>query len=488
MVSPFGSPRRSSVAEAGYWVRLLWFPIACLVVMVLALLQSGRASSAVDERPRVDNVAPTTPVWSARRVPNLLALPAQAAALQGPVLAAMDGIPLETSCASVTNARGLPVFQHNATKVLSPASNEKVLLAFGSLTQFPADRTFTTSVATDAQILNGSVQGNIWLVGGGDPVLATEDYVNSFVEQQRVFSRFESLVDQIQAAGITRVKGNVVADASRYDDVLYHPNWPSRFASGGVSGPIAALAVNNGFAAFSPGGQTMAGSGAASSDPPRNAAGTLIDLLEARGIAVDGRADAGVVPPSTTSLAQLQSPPLRAIVGQMLSTSDNTIAEMLFKELGVARAGKGSFEGGAAALTAILTEKGLAFPGMVISDGSGLDLANQVPCATLNGVLDAAGGSSDLAAGLAVAGRSGTLKNRMVDTPAAGNVRGKTGTLDSVTSLSGFVQTSKGETVSFAIIVNAAGAEEYKDIEERFVLALTDHPGGPDVAQLLPLP
>lgn len=488
MVSPFGSPRRSALAETRYWVRLLWLPVLCFAFMGLALVQSSRANQAVEPKPRVEQAAATTPLLSVRRLPAVLALPAQIAALQGPALAGLAGLPPATTCASVMNSRGVPVFQHNASLLLSPASNQKVLLAYGALTQLGPAHTFSTTVATDAQIVGGVVQGNVWLVGGGDPVLATQDYVGAFVEQQRVYSAFESLADQLRAAGITRIRGNVVGDASRYDDVLYHPNWPARFGANGVVGPISALALNNGFADFSKGGQEMAGSGAPSSNPPRSAAGSLIEVLKERGITVDGRADVGTVPQGPTVLAGLQSPPLKAIVGQMLRTSDNSTAEMLFKELGVARAGGGSFASGSAALGAILAEHGFSEPGMVLSDGSGLDTADRVSCGMLNAVLDAAGRSSDLAAGLAVAGRSGTLTNRFADSAAVGRVLAKTGTLDTVSSLAGFVDASTGETATFALIVNERGAEQYKPVEEQFVQTLLTYPGGPDVATLLPLP
>ena len=488
MVSPFGSPRRSALAETRYWTRLVWLPLLCFAFMGLALVRSSKANQPVEPRPRVETAAPTTPLLSVRRLPNAVALPAQVASLRGPALAGLAALPPETTCASVMNSRGVPVFQHNASLLLSPASNEKVLLAYGALTQLGQAHTFGTTVATDAQIVGGVVQGNVWLVGGGDPVLATQDYVGAFVDQQRVFSPFESLADQLRAAGITRIKGNVLGDASRYDDVLYHPNWPSRFGANGVVGPISALALNNGFADFSKGGQEMAGSGAPSSNPPRSAASSLIDLLKERGITVDGRANAGAPPPGPTVLAELQSPPLKAIVGQMLRTSDNSTAEMLFKELGVARAGGGSFASGSAALTAILAEHGFSQPGMVLSDGSGLDTADRVSCTILNAVLDAAGRSSDLAGGLAVAGRSGTLRNRFAETAAVGQVSAKTGTLDTVSSLSGFVDTTTGETATFALIINERGAEQYKPIEEQFVQTLLSYPGGPDIAALLPLP
>ena len=281
---------------------------------------------------------------------------------------------------------------------------------------------------------------------------------------------------------------HAIADATRYDNVKFNPAWPNRYTFDATVGPVGALLVNRGYTSFPPAGQEWSGSGprTVSADPAKDSADMLIGLLRQRGIQVDGTAQLGTVPQSPTFLAEVQSPPLRDIIGQMLRNSDNTIAEMLFKELGVARAGKGSNEGGTAALTAILTEKGLAKPGMVLLDGSGLASGNLIPCATLNGVLAAAGRDSELVAALAVGGQSGTLQDRMVGTAAAGHVFAKTGSLDNVSSLSGYVDTAKGESLSFAVIVNGDGAERFKALEDRLMVTLMEYPQGADVAALMP--
>lgn len=483
-----GAPRRSKVALARYWTRLVWFPLVCVIFSLVALQQSDAANRAGEARPRVEQVSTVTPVLSARRVPNLLALPTQAVQLQGPVLTALNGVPPDQTCAVVTNSRGVPVFEHNAGLPLSPASTQKLLLAFGVLTQFPAEHTFGTFAASDAQIINNAVQGHVWLIGTGDPVLTTQPYVSSFVEQPQVHSSLEVLADQVKATGITRIRGNILADGSRYDNIKANPTWPPRYGTDGTVGAIGALNLNRGFTSFPLAGQEWAGTGprTAAADPAKATAEAFIELLRVRGVEVEGIADLGTVPPSPTFIGQVHSPPVGDIVGQMLRTSDNTIAEMLLKELGVVRVNKGSFEGGVAALTAILTEKGLVAPGTAIADGSGLHPGNRLPCATLNNVLMAAGRESHLAKALAVGGQSGTLQARLVGTPAAGQVFAKTGTLSNATALAGFVDTAKGQTVAFSVIVNGDGAEQFKGAEDLLVLALMNFPSGPDIATLMP--
>lgn len=489
-MTPFRAPRRSRLAEARYWGRVFWFPVACLLVALLALQQSAAANGANGERPLVEQAAPRTPVLSARRIPNTVALPLQANLLQGPVQQVLSQAPADGMCAQVTNARGVTVYQHNPTLPLIPASTMKLLTGYAALTQMSPTRTFGTYVATDAQLVNNTIQGNIWLIGTGDPVLATQAYARSFITQPQVYSRFDDLADQLKAAGITRIRGDVVADATRYDNTRYPSTWPARYTAGSdpVAGPVSALSVNRGFVSFPPQGQELSGSGAraASADPARDAANLLVTMLRERGIAVDGKVELGPVPQSPAFLAQLQSPPLAEIVAQMNTMSDNTIAEMLFKELGVVRAGQGTTAGGIAALTAILTEKGFATPGMVIADGSGLDPSNRVACATISGVLVASGRSSELVDGLAVAGQTGTLKDRYIATAGQGAIYAKTGSLDNVAALAGFADSATGEPVGFAVLVNAAGAEQYREVEDQLALTLMDYPRGPSVESLGP--
>ena len=210
MATPFGPARRSRFAAARYWTRLFWFPVLCLLLALIAFQQSNATNNEVAERARVELSAAQTPVLSARRLPNVLALPSQAVQLQPAVLGALNGVPPDTTCASVTNSRGVTVFEHNPNLLLTPASNQKVLLAYAVLNHFQPDRTFGTFVATDAQIIANVVQGNVWLIGTGDPVLTTENYAQSFAVQPQVHTSFEELADRLKTAGVTRIRGNVI--------------------------------------------------------------------------------------------------------------------------------------------------------------------------------------------------------------------------------------------------------------------------------------
>src|SRR5207249_1219740 len=128
-----------------------------------------------------------------------------------------------------------------------------------------------------------------------------------------VTTSFESLADAIVAAGVKRVPGGVVADDSRYDDQRYVPTWESSYRTGGDVGPLGALTVNDGWRSWTQGRVPV-------SDPAANAATELTRLLTARGVQV-GPSSRGVAPADAALVAKINSPPLRDVVGSMLSSS-----------------------------------------------------------------------------------------------------------------------------------------------------------------------
>ena len=152
-------------------------------------------------------------------------------------------------------------------------------------------------------------------------------------------------------------------------------------------------------------------------------------------------------------LATLESAPLAANLHYLLAESDNTLAEMLLKEIGVVARGTGTSAAGALAVHEALAPRiaGLTVP----ADGSGLSPRNRLSCSQVTDVLDLGGPGGHVGSNLAVAGRSGTMENRYRTSPVAGLVRGKTGTLDGVASLAGFAEAPGGDVFSFASILNS---------------------------------
>lgn len=435
----------------------------------------------------VEIQSPITPVLSARRVPDHITEDIADRRLATALTSVVGAAPQDTCL--VVDAGGRPIIAHRSSTALIPASNEKVLVAAAALDELgPRFRYTTTVQAAAAPNGQGVVNGDLWLVGGGDPVLATRRYARTSDIQDEAHTSLETLADRVAAAGVTEVRGRVLGDESRYDSDRYVDAWPSRFIDQNQTGPLSALSVNDGFASF----PTAADPGAvesASSNPPATAAQTFADLLAARGIRVTGGSGAGTAPDQAPAVAELRSAPLRDITAQFLTWSDNQTAELVNKELGFARNGQGTTASGSDAVEAVLTDAGFDLAGSDAVDGSGLAGSNRVTCSLLHQVLADAGPRSALVRGLAVAGETGTLAATFNGTPAQGRLRAKTGSLNEARGLSGVVVVPEGDDLTFSLLVN----QDYVDAQGDAVridvgLALAAYPQRPNLDQVAPRP
>ncbi len=398
-----------------------------------------------------DSTELVTPVLSARRLPGLLAASqadTQLKAALDPIMATPD----PTRCL-VVKADGRTVYALNGDMPLQGASTEKLLTATALLAQVPPTYRFKTRAVATAAPSNGTIDGDLYIVGDGDPLLQTSGYQPSQEDPNEPYNDFAKLADAIKAAGVTTIAGNVVGDESKFDSQRYVPSWPSHYITDGEVGPLSALMVNGGFDGLSDHPETPT-SDRHPGNPPALAAATLITLLHERGIKVTGIAGTGTAPAGTHPIATLDSLPLSDILTEMLRRSDNTTAEVLNKDLGVMVSGSGTTTAGAKAVQAALTKLGLPTKGTDTVDGSGLDLSDHVTCNLLTTLLDHFGPASGLARGLPVAAQSGTLRFRLKGTPADGKVVAKTGTLDTATSLAGFARAASGQTLTFALVFN----------------------------------
>ncbi len=352
-----------------------------------------------------------------------------------------------------------------------PASTQKLFTAAAAMTILGPDHRFTTTVYSSGPIgADGSVAG-LYLVGGGDPVLMVPEWA-AYLDAQPLSvgharTPLDQLAAQVAALGVRSVSGIVHGDGSRYDDQRTVASWKPTYATSGVVGSIGALVTNGGWSAPD-------GSRQQAEDPAAAAAGELARMLSVAGVAVAPTFDRAVVPPGAVQLAQISSPPLSEIVSTMLRESDNAIAEMLVKELAVAAGGPGTTAGGTAAVTAALETLGLPLPGVTIIDGSGLDRANQATCRALLSTLALADDDPRYAVlydGLAVAGLSGTLRERLTGTALEGRLRAKTGFLDDVAGLAGFVDDPDAGTASAATPEPSVGASTSTSDVRRIVFA-----------------
>jgi serine-type D-Ala-D-Ala carboxypeptidase/endopeptidase (penicillin-binding protein 4) len=450
---PKPEPEASEPSESSPpgWRRRHWILAGTLA---LAGIGAAAAALALDAKPASSTIgadAPTTPVLSPRRAPEVIAAPGARRRVAGDLRAWLGASPTAT-CLAV-ESQGQVVFEHNPTAPLAGASTQKLLMATGLLLARGPEARLETRAVTAAPPRNGVVAGDLFVVGGGDAALGTPAWSNDAPDPRaRVVHDVDGLVDAIVAAGVTRVEGSVVGDGGRYDGERYNPAWPQRFIDQDAIGPIGGLMVNDGFAAFSP--AQSAAATVPAPDPAADAARVVTDRLRAKGVAVVGAPRAGRAPDGTTEVASLASPPVSQIVAEMLTYSDNETAEAALKEIGVAVSGKGSAAAGKAALTGLLTDAGFAADGVALVDGSGLSNQGRLTCRSLTEVLTHPETGPVLRDGLAVAGETGTLADRWRGSPVAGRLRAKTGSLRNVTALAGEVEPLAGGRVTFAYVAN----------------------------------
>jgi D-alanyl-D-alanine carboxypeptidase/D-alanyl-D-alanine-endopeptidase (penicillin-binding protein 4) len=346
------------------------------------------------------------------------------------------------------------VFAANADQLLRPASNEKLLTALGVLSFLGPATTLQTTVMRSGPVKGGVLQGDLVLIGGGDPLLNLSGPRS-----------LESLARAVRAAGITRVTGNLVYDDFRYDDVFSLPGWSGWTVPYDI-GPVSALTA----------GRNRYRKDAEFVRRPAWSNTALFRLLLARqAIRIDGptrREDRNM--DTMAVVAKETSLPVSALVQQMLLVSDNVVAESLVKEVAYRRTGKGTTAVGLQAIGELLPLLCLSANGRMF-DGSGLS-ARDVRSARewrtlLQGVRDQTWAEPFLS-GLPVAGRGGTLATRFVGTPAQDRVRAKTGTIYATRSLSGYATTVSGRKAVFSIIVNGPNVERANAAIDDLVVTL----------------
>jgi len=471
--------------------RRLVLPLLLFTVAVLTGVQAQRTDrQAAGDGPGLAPVPArvATPLFSVRRVPQFLQAPTAERNLQTALAGSAALLPPST-CVEVSE-HGRSLFSVDPGLPMTPASAQKLLTGMAALRHLGPDAVLTTTVLAELAPLDGVVDGDVWLVGGGDPLLMTADYADRY-EDPRAYTDLDDLARALVDAGVREVTGGVVGDESRYDAIRYLGTWPDRFKPGWSiqSGPLSALSVDDGFVLWDA-VNTAASLGVPADDPAANAARLFDDLLESRGVVVRRRPDSGRAPDGTgmVALATVRSPTVRSVVKQMLVESDNTTAELLVKEMGRTPSERGTTVGGLSAVLAALEGAGYRVAEVVPHDGSGLDPDNRVTCSLLVDLLGDEVYGDVLVDSLPVAGQEGTMKKRFVGTAGEGRVRAKTGTLREVSSLAGVVDTPAGRHLAFAVITNGELPFEIRELHEDLVLALLSYPEAPAVEILQPRP
>jgi D-alanyl-D-alanine carboxypeptidase/D-alanyl-D-alanine-endopeptidase (penicillin-binding protein 4) len=334
-----------------------------------------------------------------------------------------------TTAAAAVEVDGLgQVLNQEAGHALPPASTQKSFTGVAALLALPPGMRFTTEVAARTTPTAGRLPGGLWLVGGGDPYLTR--------------SGLRALARSVRASGITYVVGDLLLDDSRYDAKRRASGWKSDYVPD-ESGPLSGRAVER---------NAYRRDSAVVSDPALPNARLFRDYLKAEGVTVHGVTRRNRRPADARTVATRQSGPLADVLRRALKASDNFAAEMVLKEVGKVVRGEGSSRAGYAAVVQILGAQGVTAGSG--TDGSGLSRYNrQTPGAQVELLKladESVAAHAAFRRALPIACHDGTLKTRMCNTPAAGRVSAKTGTLPGVRALSGYTRTASGRTVWFS--------------------------------------
>jgi D-alanyl-D-alanine carboxypeptidase/D-alanyl-D-alanine-endopeptidase (penicillin-binding protein 4) len=391
------------------------------------------------------------PLWSARRVPSVLRSSVQAtlhdrASRVLTKLAAGAVAPVH-ACIAVNGASGALV-RVDANDVFAPASTLKLLTTTAAISRLGADYRFVTRVVADGT-------GNLVLVGGGDPLLASPGFIarehSGAFDRDTPLTPLAGLADAIVAAGVRHVDGALLVDDHLQDSVRFLPAWKPSYAADGEVGALGALTVDRG---FGPGTRTPA------PDPALNAGDQLAALLAARGVTIAGGVHRGRAPSDAHEIAHVDSHSLGTIVEEILTLSDNYSTEALLRAIAVAGGVvPGTSAAGAQLVIQGMKALGVPTAGLVMFDGSGLARDDRVSCATMLGLVDwvAQHPRSALNRGLAIWGRTGTLAHRTGADPVIGRLRAKTGSINGAVGLVGVVDGP--DRLRFAFLANGDFSE-----------------------------
>jgi len=433
--------RRSTHVVIGVAVLLL----VAAVVAAAAVLGNGNSTSdaqAVKPAPAAATASPgIVPVADSATKPT----PDRLAATLAPLVADPN---LGGLTGRITDAvTGAQLWAQGADVPMQPASTNKVLTTAAALLALDRDARLTTRVMASGQ------PGVVVLRGGGDPTLSAAPAGQD--TWYRDAARISDLADQVRRSGIFVT--TVQVDVGAFSGPTMAPGWDPADIDGGDIAPMEAVMLDGGRT------QPVSVDSARSTTPALDAGRALAVALK-----VDP-AKVTVLPagtPSGQEIASVQSPPLIERLRQMMNESDNVMAESIGREVAAEQNRPQSFDGAVQAVLGQLDKAKIDTGNARLLDSSGLSVHDRLTAETLDGVVNAAAGTDQpklrpLLDVLPIAGGSGTLSNRYLDTDggraAAGYLRAKTGSLTGTNALAGIVTDASGRVLTFAFISNNAG-------------------------------
>ena len=363
---------------------------------------------------------------------------------------------------------GKSIFELNENQPMNPASNEKIITAAAALDALGPGYTFKTDFLSENPISNGTLE-NLWIKGYGDPVFVSEE--------------MDAVVDALVDAGLKEIKGNIYVDDS-YFGSDHNIHYSSSRGGKNYTIVLGALSYN-----FNRGQIKVTASSEEEADAteanfrkkkykkkirkvaqkkprkvmsiaknPAVAFGmALLQNLEANGVNVSGKVLEGTVHDNHTKILVHHSPELGEVIKGMGKFSNNFIAEQVLRVLGGEKYGSpATLDNGVRAAKDYLLSIGIPENEFVLDNGSGLSLYNRISANHMIDILESVYHSNYrdvFIDSLSVAGIDGTLKKRMKTPELMGKVLAKTGTLNNVSTLSGYFFHDR-KRIAFSLLLN----------------------------------
>jgi len=356
----------------------------------------------------------------------------------------------------------------NPKQTMIPASNTKLFTTSTSLEIMGGNYLISTIIfADDDNLSDSTINGNIYIKGYGNPTFTTTD--------------LEDLVNQLYQAGLRNITGNVIGDDTYFDDIYSRDDWITDERANVKLPPISAIIIDKNRKTVRKKRRSRYRTYFIDvANPPEFAAKKLKETLVDYGVELRGNAVSGSTPDSAVALTQ-SSIELRKLMEQINKESNNFYAECLFKTLGAVYSGEqGNSFYSTQAILNFIEDEGIYSERTKIVDGSGISRFDQVTAGALVGLLEKMYFNitqfEDFYNSLSIAGVDGTLEKRMRGTSAENNFRGKTGTLNGVSSISGYVTNADGDDLIVCMMFEfkKGGARKYRDLQDRIIEVLAD--------------
>lgn len=340
-------------------------------------------------------------------------------------------------------ASGETLVSHNADRALLPASIMKTVTIAGLLREKGAEERFHTRVYADGMIHGNTIDGDLLIIGGGDPTLGASCLPESA-------DIAEEIIAALQHLGVTVIKGGLRIDTSLFEGPACPPSW-------------AAADLNE---AYGTGSHALnfrrnANGSRAVRNPESTFLTYLSSRLRAAGIVVQDGAEIGSKGVSSKHAVEIVdhvSDTYAEVMRSCMMRSDNLFAECLLRAFGLARGKQGSTSSSANEMLSYWKEAGVPTKGVTLIDGSGLSRSNRVTADFINGILRQMGDNDDYASFMPLAGQEGTLSEFLKGTPLDAYVAMKTGSMKGIQCYAGYkLDEQFAPTHSIVIIMNDIG-------------------------------